>query len=65
MVNPVLSVLFNLFLVGTALAVITAMIQEYLESRRPSVGRGASELRGTRPAEAPLRGAGKNFRRAA
>jgi hypothetical protein len=38
MANPLLTVLFNLFLVGSALAIVAAMIQEYLESRVPSVG---------------------------
>lgn len=40
MVNPVLTIAFNLFLVGTALTVIAAMVQEYLASRTPSVGGG-------------------------
>jgi hypothetical protein len=38
MVNPVLTLLFDLFLVGSAVAIIAAMVQEYLASRRPSVG---------------------------
>jgi hypothetical protein len=38
MVNPLLTVLFNLFLVGTALLLIAAMIQEYFAGRTPSVG---------------------------
>jgi len=38
MVNPVLTLLFDLFLVGSAVAIIAAMVQEYLGSRRPSVG---------------------------
>ena len=38
MVNPVLTLLFDLFLVGSAVAIIAAMVQEHLGSRRPSVG---------------------------
>jgi hypothetical protein len=38
MVNPMLTVLFNLFLVGSAVAIIAAMVQEYFDSRTPSVG---------------------------
>lgn len=42
MVNPVLTVLFNLFLVGSAIAILAAMLQECLDSRKPSVGGGRS-----------------------
>ena len=38
MVHPVLTVLFDLFLIGSALAVIAAMVSEYVRSRTPSVG---------------------------
>ncbi len=39
MVNPLLTLLVDLVLIGTALFVIGAMIREYLESKTPAVGR--------------------------
>ena len=38
MVNPVLTILFDLVLIGTALGLIAAMAAEYLASREPHVG---------------------------
>lgn len=38
MVNPVLTIAFDLFLIGSALVIIGGMVQEYRASRRPSVG---------------------------
>ncbi len=38
MVNPILTVLFDLFLIGSAIAIIAAMVQEYFDSRTPSIG---------------------------
>ncbi|HML98138.1 MAG TPA: hypothetical protein PKD75_06620 [Tepidiformaceae bacterium] len=38
MVNPVLTILFDLFLIGSALALVSAMTTEYLVSREPHVG---------------------------
>ena len=38
MVNPVLTILFDLFLVGSALAIAAAMATEYLVTREPHVG---------------------------
>ncbi len=38
MVNPVITVLFDLFLIGSAAGIIAGMVAEYLGSRRPSVG---------------------------
>ena len=38
MVNPLLTILFDLFLVGSAVAIVAAMIQEYFDSRTPSIG---------------------------
>ncbi|MFN8508838.1 MAG: hypothetical protein U0547_14905 [Dehalococcoidia bacterium] len=37
MVNPLLTILFDLFIVGTAIAVCAAMVEEYLASREPVV----------------------------
>ncbi|MCC6387159.1 MAG: hypothetical protein IT302_07225 [Dehalococcoidia bacterium] len=37
MVNPLLTILFDLFLIGTAVAVCAAMVEEYLASREPVV----------------------------
>jgi hypothetical protein len=54
MVNPLLTVLFNLFLVGSALAVLAAMIQEYLDSRRPAIG-GRATARGGEATAVQLR----------
>ena len=48
MVNPLLTILFDLFLVGSAITIIAAMVQEYFDSRTPSIGgthaSGASRL---------------------
>jgi hypothetical protein len=53
MVNPVLTVAFDLFLIGSAVAVIAAMLDEHFSSRRPSVGgRGANQERRA-PGRAP------------
>ena len=49
MVNPMLTVLFNLFLVGSAVAILAAMVQEYFDSRTPSVGGKRTAVRGARP----------------
>ena len=38
MVNPLLTLLFDLLLIGSALAIIASMAHEYLRSRTPSVG---------------------------
>lgn len=38
MVNPVLTILFDLFLIGSALAIAAGMINEYRASRTLSVG---------------------------
>jgi hypothetical protein len=38
MVNPVATILFDLFLVGTAVVLVAAMVAEALAARRPSVG---------------------------
>lgn len=38
MINPVLTLLFDLFLVGSASTIIAGMVQEYLASRTVSIG---------------------------
>ncbi len=38
MINPVLSLLFDLFLIGSTSTIIAGMVQEYLASRTVSVG---------------------------
>jgi len=38
MINPVLTLLFDLFLIGSASTIIAGMVQEYLASRTVSVG---------------------------
>jgi hypothetical protein len=38
MVNPLLTVLFDLLLIGTAGSVVAAMVTEYLANREPAVG---------------------------
>lgn len=43
MVHPLLTFLFDLLLIGTALSVIAAMTIEYLASKEPSVGRPATQ----------------------
>jgi hypothetical protein len=39
MVNPLLTILFDIFLIGSALAVSAGMVAEYLATREPQVGR--------------------------
>lgn len=56
MVNPVLTILFDLFLIGSALALISAMATEYLASRQPHVG-STRAARLARPRPATRRGA--------
>ncbi len=62
MVNPVLTLLFNLFLVGAALTVIAAMAQEYLESRTPSVGGRSGQVDGLTEHAQPSAAAGRHHR---
>jgi len=38
MVNPLLTALFDLLLIGTAGSVVAAMVMEYLANREPAVG---------------------------
>ena len=38
MVHPVLTIMFDLMLIGTAFGVIVTMVAEHLASRRPAVG---------------------------
>jgi hypothetical protein len=38
MVNPLLTILFDLFLIGSALAVTAGIAAEYLVTREPHVG---------------------------
>jgi hypothetical protein len=39
MVHPLLTVLFDFMLIGTAITVIATMIAEHVASRQPAVGR--------------------------
>ena len=38
MIHPVLTILFDLFIIGSALAVASAMVIGYLQSRGPQTG---------------------------
>jgi hypothetical protein len=38
MINPLLTVLFDFFLIGSAAAILAGMAREYFVSRTPSVG---------------------------
>ena len=38
MINPVLTLLFDLFIIGSAIAVGSAMVLEYVQSREPQIG---------------------------
>ena len=38
MVHPILTVLFDLFIIGSALTIGSAMVAEYLVAREPRVG---------------------------
>ncbi len=39
MINPVLTILFDLFIVGSALAIIASLVAEQWAMREPAVGR--------------------------
>lgn len=45
MVNPLLTVIFDLFLIGSALAIVAAMVGEAITNRPPSVGRAGARSR--------------------
>lgn len=38
MVNPLLTILLDLFIIGSAVSISAAMLAEYLGSREPQVG---------------------------
>ena len=38
MVNPLITVLFDLFLIGSAVAIVAAMVSEHLSGRTPNIG---------------------------
>lgn len=42
MVNPLLTVIFDLFLIGSAASVVVAMIVEYRTNQGPAIGRAQS-----------------------
>ena len=61
MVNPVATLVFDVFLVGTAGLVVAAMVQEYLSQRDPCVGVTRRARRtATRPAH-PVRKPARHF----
>ena len=62
MVNPLLTVIFALFLIGSALAVITGMVLEFRASKGVSVGSTQSAYR-ARHARATTRAAAPMTRR--
>lgn len=43
MVNPILTTLFDLFLIGSAAAVILGMVREYRANRLPAIGEARHE----------------------
>ncbi|MEP6870477.1 MAG: hypothetical protein ABI939_01370 [Anaerolineaceae bacterium] len=45
MVNPVLTVIFDLFLIGSAASVVSAMVLEYRANRGPAIGNAKSAYR--------------------
>lgn len=45
MVNPLLTIVFDLFLIGSAASVVTAMIFEYRANRGPAIGGAQSAYR--------------------
>ena len=58
MVNPLLTILFDLVLVGGATAILAAMVAEYLACREPHVG--SARVRPTqRPVARPRRITGR------
>ena len=54
MVNPLLTILFDLVLVGGATAILAAMVAEYLACREPHVGSAR-----VRPAQRAVPGPGR------
>jgi hypothetical protein len=69
MVNPLLTILFDIFLIGSALAVTAGMVAEYLANREPHVGRvGRAQRQSQRHSATPratVHGIGSQRRRAA
>ena len=64
MVNPVATVIFDLFLVGTAGLVVAAMAHEYLTHGSPCVGatrRASAARRAAARAAHPVRKQGTRF----
>ena len=49
MIHPVLTILFDLFIIGSALAVASAMVIWYLQSRGPHIGHSAPGSRTAPP----------------
>lgn len=45
MVNPILSIVFDLFLIGAATSITAALIEEYRAGRAPYIGSGAATVR--------------------
>ena len=45
MVNPILTLIFDLFLIGSAISVVAAMVVEYRTGRSPAIGRSQSAHR--------------------
>lgn len=55
MVNPLLTILFDIFLIGSAVAVSASMVAEYLMSREPHVGTTRPALAARAQRRAPVR----------
>ncbi|MCC7364303.1 MAG: hypothetical protein IT303_08005 [Dehalococcoidia bacterium] len=51
MVNPVLTILFDIFLIGSGATILGGMILEYRASRRGAVGGVAVPFRRRQPAQ--------------
>ncbi len=51
MVDPILTLIFDVFLIGSALAIIAGLLQEHRTNRIPSIGMGAGprKSQGTLP----------------
>ncbi|MCK9520827.1 MAG: hypothetical protein M0R74_17660 [Dehalococcoidia bacterium] len=68
MVNPLLTILFDLFLVGSALIILGGMVAEYRASRQDAVGQAQSRvlhaaMAGTKPRRYTMRVGNAQVRR--
>ncbi len=48
MINPVLTILFDIFIIGSGLAIVAGLIAEHRANRIPAIGSGLGARKGQR-----------------